>query len=98
MRAATVASLRRRGAHGGVIEPHRSIATVRFSRGDFAVALALTLGFTILLVLGLGLIGDFWSWTFQQLSGPLGFPAWIVTRFVHVGFIAFSVPAFSVGA
>lgn len=96
--APSAASLRRRGNRGGIIDPHRSLATVRLSRLDAAVALLLTVGTTGLVLWTLDSIATLWARTFAYLAPRLGFPGGVLRRAVDVGFVGFAVPSFAVDA
>lgn len=88
-------SLRSRGNHGTVIDPHRAIATVRLTAVDVVLAVALALGTTGAFAASLGAVGRAWTWLFAQLAFPLGFNQGVGVRIIDARpFAVFAVPYF----
>ncbi len=98
-REAMLAPLRRRGNNGTIIDPHRSIATVRLSVVDVLLALGVAVVTSVTLATSLGAIGRAWTWMYVQLAGPLGFTQGVgVRNFDSVRFADFAVPYFQAQA
>ena len=94
-----LAPLRSRGNHGTIIDPHRSIATVRLSRVDVALAAALAIVTSVTIVTSLGSIGRLWTWIYVRLAEPLGFVGGVGERtFDARPFASFALPYFNVQA
>ena len=94
-----LAPLRRIGSHGTVIDPHRSIATVRLRSGDVLLAIALAVGTTSALLASLGAVGRGWTWMFARLAGPLALGQGVGVRAIDARpFGTFGVPYFNVAA
>jgi hypothetical protein len=97
-RPPTAATLRRRGNRGGIIDPHRSLATVRFTRLDAFVAILLSVGTAGVVLWKLGAIATLWARIFAFLAPRLGLPSGVLRRAVDVGFVGFAVPSFAIDA
>jgi hypothetical protein len=90
-----LAPLRRRGNNGTIIDPHRSIATVRLSAVDVALAVALAVVTSVTIATSLGAIGRVWTWMYVRLAAPLGFTAGVGEwTFDARPFASFAVPYF----
>ncbi|MEP6731889.1 MAG: hypothetical protein ABJE10_14675 [bacterium] len=91
--------LRHQGNHGTIIDPHRSIATVRLTRVDVLLAAALAIAASVALIMNLGTIGKLWTWIYVRLAGPLGFAGGVGQRAFETPLAAdFTVPYFNTSA
>ena len=63
-----------RGTHGTLINPHRSIATIPLRAADVVVSIVLGVATSAIFVLELNLVGRLWTWIFERVAVPLGFP------------------------
>jgi len=94
-----LAPLRNQGNHGTIIDPHRSIATVRLTRGDVLLAAALAVAASAALVMNLGTIGNLWTWIYLRLAAPLGFTGGVGQRTFETPLVAdVTVPYFNMSA
>ncbi|MEO8621602.1 MAG: hypothetical protein ABI625_11085 [bacterium] len=94
-----LAPLRHQGNHGTIIDPHRSIATVRLTRVDVLLAAALAIATSVTIGLNLGTIGKLWTWIYVRLAGPLGFTGGVGQQVFETPLIAdFTIPYFNTSA
>jgi hypothetical protein len=88
-----------RGNNGTIIDPHRSLATLRLRSSDVLVAIVLGVGMSAGFVASLGWVGRGWTWAFERMAAPLGFTAGVSgTAFTVGSFVQFQIPHFNVTA
>lgn len=88
-----------RGNHGTLINPHRSIATLRLTAADIVLAIVMGFGLSGAVLWSMPWFGRGWTWGFDRLAAPLGFAAGVGVRAVDLpaGF-HFQLPFFNAPA
>jgi hypothetical protein len=87
---------RARGSAGGVIMPHRTLVTIPLTWKDVLVAVAFTVGFTILAFLAAPAVFGIWRWAFTRGSAVLALDGRLES--VPSSLLSATIPVLSVDA
>lgn len=89
---AQIQELRHRGWRGGRITPHRAFARLEFTRRDLAATLASVLGASLIWLVSLRFVGEFWFLVFRFWHRMLGLEGSVARAPQQWGPLHFSIP------
>lgn len=93
-----IQELRRRGWRGGVIAPHRAFARLHLRASDFVITASSVLGITVIWLLSLPYVGEFWFHVFRFWHRHLGLEGSVARAPQQWGILHFSVPTVLISA